>query len=141
MVPRKLRVKSPLTLKVESEDGQVVTAFGARFDRHALVVACYQSVQEAPGLVGEALFAFVGGELALDGFAAALTEADLSDDALEQLGHVVLQRRRCLDELTVEHHCTRSALWEKKDIYRERIHFPNGVSQLLVFVVYPQVYM
>lgn len=95
---------------VSSEDGQVVAALGPHFDRHALVVACYQSVQEAPGLLGKALFAFVDGASALDGLAAVSAEADLSDHALEQLGHIVLQRRRRLDELTVKYNRTCSAL-------------------------------
>lgn len=98
---------------MSSEDGQVVAALGPRFDCHALVVARHQSVQEAPCLLGNALFAFVDGTPALDGLAAIPTEADLSDHALEQLGHVVLQRRRRLNELAVKHHRTRSALWEK----------------------------
>jgi len=97
-----------------SEDGQVVAALGAHFDRHALVVARHQSVQEAPGLLGEALFALVGGASAPDGLGVVSPEADLADHALEQLGHVVLQRRRRLDELAVEHHRARSALWVKK---------------------------
>ena len=86
-----------------------MAALGAHFDRHALVVACHQSVQEAASLLGNALFALVEGSLALNGVAAAPTEADLSDHALKQLGHVVLQRRRRLDELTVKHHRTCSA--------------------------------
>lgn len=90
-----------------------MAALGPRFDCHALVVARYQSVQEAACLLGNALFAFVDGASALDGLAAIPTEADLSDHTLEQLGHVVLQRRRCLNELTIKYHCTRSALWEK----------------------------
>lgn len=76
---------------VSSEDGQVVAALGPHFDSHALVVACYQAVQEAASLLGKALFAFVDRVSALDGLAAALTEADLSDHTLKQLGHVVLQ--------------------------------------------------
>lgn len=87
-----------------------MAALGPHFDGHSLVVACHQSIQEAPGLLGEALFAFVNGASALDSLTAVPTEADLSDHALEQLGHIVLQRRRGLDELTVKHHRTRSAL-------------------------------
>lgn len=105
--------------QVSSEDGQVVAALRPRFDRHALVVACYQSVQEAPSLLGKALFAFVDGASALGGLAAVPTEADLSDHAFEKLSHIVLQRRRCLNEFTVKHHCTRPALWEKTPTERE----------------------
>ena len=70
-----------------------MAALGSHFDSHALVVACHQSVQKASSPLGEALFAFVDGTSALDGLAAALTEADLSDHALKQLGDVVLQGR------------------------------------------------
>lgn len=101
-----------------SEDGQVMAALGPCFNRHPLVFARHQSVQEAPCLLGNALFAFVDGTSALDSLAAVSTEADLSDHALEQLSHVVLQRRRRLNELAVEHHGARSAFWEKKDIPR-----------------------
>lgn len=99
---------------MSSEDGQVVAALGPRSGRHALVVACYQSVQEAPCLLGNALLAFVDGAVALDGPAPVLAEADLADHALEQLSDVVLQRRGRLNELAVEHHGARSALWEKQ---------------------------
>lgn len=91
-----------------------MAALGPCFDCHALVIACYKSVQEAPGFLGNALFAFVDGAPALDGLTAVPPEAYLSDDSLKQFGHVVLQRRRCLNELTVKHHCTRSALWVKQ---------------------------
>lgn len=97
-----------------SEDGQVVAALGPHLDRHALVVACYQTVQEAASLLGNALFAFVDGASALYDFSAVPTKADLSDHALEQLRHIVLQRRRSLNELAVKHYRTCSALWEKK---------------------------
>lgn len=78
---------------MSSENGQVVAALGPHFHRHALVVARHQSVQEAPGLAGEALLAFVDGASALNGLAAVPTKADLPDHTLEQLGHVVLKRR------------------------------------------------
>ncbi len=87
-----------------------MAALGPHFDGHALVVACYQSVQKASGLLGKAFFAFVDGASALDRLADIPTEADLSNHALEKLSHVVLQRCRSLNELTVKHHCTRSAL-------------------------------
>lgn len=103
---------------MSSEDGQVMAALGPCFNCHPLVFARHQSVQEAPCLLGNALFAFVDGTSALDSLAAISTEADLSDHALEQLGHVVLQRRRRLNELAVEHHGTRSALWGKKTTRR-----------------------
>lgn len=99
---------------VTSEDGQVVAALGPHSDRHALVVASHQPVQEAPGLLGNALFALVDGTSTLDGLAPVVTEADLADHALKQLGHVVLQRRRRLDELAVKHHSASSALWGNK---------------------------
>lgn len=91
-----------------------MAALRPHFDRHALVVPRHQPVQESPGLLGEALFAFVDGATPLDALAAVPTETDLPDDALKQLGHVVLQRRRRLDELAVKHHRTRSALWERR---------------------------
>lgn len=119
--------------QVSSEDGQVVAALRPRFDRHALVVACYQSVQEAPSLLGKALFAFVDGASALGGLAAVPTEADLSDHAFEKLSHIVLQRRRCLNEFTVKHHCTRSALWEK-NTNRKRINSSDSISQSLAII-------
>ncbi len=119
---------------VSSEDCQVVAALGPHFDRHALIVACYQSVQEAPSLLGKALFTFVDGASVLDGLAAVPTEADLSDHALEQLRHVVLQRCRRLNELTVKHHRTRSALWGKKDTYGKRINYYNSISYLLLVI-------
>lgn len=107
---------------MSSEDGQVVAALGSHFDRHALVIARHQSVQESPSLLGNALFAFVDGASALDGLAAILTETDLSDHTLKQLGHIVLQRRRRLYELTVKYHSTCSALWEKGR-YRKSINW------------------
>lgn len=115
---------------MSSEDSQVVAALGPHFDCHALVVACYQPVQQAPSLLGKALFAFVDWASALDGLAAVPTEADLSDHAFEQLGHIVLQRCRRLNELTVKHHSTGSALCEKKT-YKKWIHYYNSISQSL----------
>lgn len=97
-----------------SEDGQVMAALGAHFHCHALVVAGHQSVQEAPGLLGQALFAFVDGASALGCFGAVTSEADLSDHTFEEFSHVVLQGCRRLYELAVKHHSTCSALWEKK---------------------------
>lgn len=76
-----------------SEDGQVVTALGPHLHRHALVVPGHQSIQEAPSLLGETLFALVDGVSALGDLVAIPTEADLSHHALKELGHVVLQRR------------------------------------------------
>lgn len=70
-----------------------MAALGPHFDCHALVVACHESVKKAPSLLGKALFASVNGVSALYGLAAILTEADLSNHSLEQLGHIVLQRR------------------------------------------------
>lgn len=131
----KTKKVQPPVGQVSSEDGQVVAALRPRFDRHALVVACYQSVQEAPSLLGKALFAFVDGAPAFGGLAAVPTEADLSDHALEKLGHIVLQRRRRLNELTVKHHCTRSALWEKnKKKNRKRINSSDSINRSLAII-------
>lgn len=91
-----------------------MAALGPHFDCHALVVTCYQSVQEAPSLLGKALFALVDGASAFCGLTAVPAEADLSDHALKQLSHVVLQRCRRLDEFTVKHNCAGSALWQKQ---------------------------
>lgn len=108
------KLRGPPAGRVTSEDGQVVAALGPHSDRHALVVASHQPVQEAPGLLGNALFALVDGTSTLDGLAPVVTEADLADHALKQLGHVVLQRCRRLDELAVKHHSASSALWGMK---------------------------
>lgn len=78
---------------MSSEDGQVMAALGPHFDCHALVVASHQSVKEAPSLLGKALFASVNGVSTLYGLAAIPTEADLSNHPLEELCHIVLQRR------------------------------------------------
>lgn len=76
-----------------SKHSEVVAALGTSFQRHALVVARDQAVQEAPRLLGDTLSGFGRGVLEAEGRAAVPTEADLSDDALEELGHVELQRR------------------------------------------------
>ncbi|KAG7226814.1 hypothetical protein INR49_014163 [Caranx melampygus] len=113
--PRPYHYRSLLAQHVSSEDGKVMAALGPNLDCHALVVACHQSVQESPSLLGKALFSFVDGASALDGLTAIPTETNLSDHTLKELGHVVLQRCRCLYELTVKYHCARSALWEKSN--------------------------
>lgn len=94
-----------------------MATLGPNSDRHALIVASDQPVQEAPGLLGNALFALVDGASALDGLTAVVAEADLADHALKQLGHVVLQRRRRLNELAVKHHGASSALWAEKSTH------------------------
>lgn len=106
-----------------------MAALGPNSDRHALVVASHQSVQEAPGFLGNALFALVDGASALDGLTPVVTEADLADHALKQLGHVVLQWRRRLNELTVKHHSASSALWGW-----ESTHTHTHTMQLKTFV-------
>lgn len=76
---------------MSSEDGKVMATLGPNLDRHALVVARHQSVQESPGLLGKALFSFVDGASALDGLTAISTETNLSDHTLKEFSHVVLQ--------------------------------------------------
>lgn len=111
---RKSNLMRRVSVSTFSEDSQVVAALGSHFHRHALVITCDQAVQEAPGLLGKALFPFVDGALLLARVCSITTKADLSNHAFKEFGHIMLQRRRGLYELAVKHHCTRSALWEKK---------------------------
>ena len=118
-----------------SEDRQVVAALGAGLQSEVLVVAGDQAPQEAASLLRQAkgrgpragrapvTWPRVGrppvagsrarrAPVAVGGLPSP--QADLSHHALEQLAHLVLEARRRLDELTVEHDRTRTAFWETR---------------------------
>lgn len=91
------------------EHREVMAGFGLELEGHVLVVFGYDLAPEAPGFPGDALPPFLVGQSPLVLLLAVPTKADLPHNALEQLLHIVLHRRRGLNELAVKHHRTRSA--------------------------------
>lgn len=87
-----------------SENGQVVAGLGLLPESHFLVLACYHAAQEAFGLLADALPAPAVSHAPRVVLLAVFPQADLSDDALEQILHVVVEGCGRLDELAVKHH-------------------------------------
>lgn len=92
------------------EHREVMAGLGLELEGHILVVFGHDLAPEAPGLPGDALPPLLVGQPPLVLLLAVPPQAHLPHDALEQLLHVVLDGRRRLDELAVEHHGARSAL-------------------------------
>lgn len=94
--------------RAASEHGQVVAGLGAGLECPAPGAAGRQAGQEAASALAEACPS--SGRRGLQGRAVPAAQAQLAHHALEELGHVVLQRGRRLDELAVEHHSAGAAL-------------------------------
>ena len=90
------------------EHREVVAGLGLELEGHVLVVFGHDLAPEAPGFPGDALPPLLVGQPPLVLLLAVPPEADLPHDAFKQLLDVVLDGRRGLDELAVEHHGTRS---------------------------------
>ena len=129
-----------------SKDRQVVAALGAGLESEVLVVAGGQASQEAAGLLCQAEWGrpragrapVTGPRVGRPPVAwprAPVTvglpspQADLSHHALEQLAHVVVQTRRRLDELTIEHDRTSTTFWETREI-RQGLEAPAARQEL-----------
>jgi len=93
-----------------SEHGEVVAGLGLLPEGHLLVLARHDAAQEAAGLLADALAPLAVGHAAGVLLLGVTPQADLPHDALEQVQHVVVQRRRRLDELAVEDHGAGAAL-------------------------------
>lgn len=93
-----------------SENCQVVAGLWLLPERHLLVLARDHAAQEALGLLADALPAPAVGHAPRVVLLAVFPQADLSDDALEQILHVVVKGRGCLDELAVKYHSTGASL-------------------------------
>lgn len=85
-----------------SEHRQVMAGLGADFEGHFAAVPGHQPVEEMPGSAGEALLVLLARRGVRVGLFAPLAQADLPHHPLEELGHVVLQSRRRLNELAVK---------------------------------------
>lgn len=94
--------------RAASEHGQVVAGLGAGLERPAAGAAGREPRQEAPGALAEA--GAPSGRGGFPGGAVPAAQAQLAHHALEELGHVVLQRGGRLDELAVEHYGAGAAL-------------------------------
>lgn len=96
--------------RAASEHRQVVAGLGAGLEGPAAGAAGCQARQEAPSSLAEARPpSWRGG---VPGAAVLAAQAQLAHHALEELGHVVLQGGRGLDELAVEHYSAGASLWE-----------------------------
>lgn len=93
-----------------SENCKVVAGLGLLPESHLLVLACDHAAQEAFGLLADALPAPAVGHAPRVVLLAVFPQADLSDDALEQILHVVVKGRGRLDELAVKYHSTGTSL-------------------------------
>lgn len=93
-----------------SEDCEVVAGLGLLPEGHLLVLARHHATQKPLGLLADALPAPAVGHAPRVLLLAVPPQADLPDDALEEVLHVVVERRRRLDELAVEHHGAGAAL-------------------------------
>lgn len=89
-----------------------MAGFRLELEGHILVVFGHNLAPEAPGFPGNALLPFLVGQPPLILLFAVPPKADLPHDTLKQLLHVVLDSRRGLNELAVEHHSTCSPFWE-----------------------------
>lgn len=94
---------------------------GLRFlpEGHLLVFPGHHAAEEALGLLADALAPLATGLPPCVLLLAVLAQADLPDDALEQILHVVVQGGGRLDELAVEDHSTGAALWVERMEQRE----------------------
>lgn len=68
------------------------------------------AAQEPLGLLADALPAPAVGHAPCVLLLAVFPQADLSDDAFEEVLHVVMKGGGCLDELAVEDHCAGTSL-------------------------------
>ena len=87
-----------------------MTRFGLLSEGHLLVFAGHHASKEAFGFFADALPAFAAGHPPSVLLLAVLPQPDLTHNALKQVPHIVMQRGRRLDELTVKHHGTGTAL-------------------------------
>lgn len=101
-------VLPPLGGQAASEHSQVVTGLGAGLECPAAGAGGCQACQEATSTLAKA--SPPSGDGLLPNCAVRAAQAQLTHHALEELGHVVLQRGRRLDELAVEHHSAGAAL-------------------------------
>ena len=90
-----------------------MAGLGLLSEGHLLVLARDHAAQEPLGLLADALAPLAAGHAPGDLLRGVATQSDLPHDALEQVQDVVVQRGGRLDELTVEDHGARAALWER----------------------------
>ena len=95
-----------------------MTGFGLLSEGHLPVFAGHHAPEEALGLFADALPAFATGHPPSVLLLAVLPQSDLTHNALKQVPHIVMQRGRRLDELTVEHHGTGTALCRGRGVRR-----------------------
>ncbi len=67
-----------------------MTGFGFLSEGHLLVLPGHYAAQETFGLFADALAALAVGHAAGVFFLAVLAQANLSDDALEEVAHIVM---------------------------------------------------
>lgn len=87
-----------------SQHCEVMAGLGAHFHGHLLVVLGHQSIQEASGLLGDALFSLVDRAAALIDLFAVFPQSDLPHNALKELMNIVVEGGGGFYELAVEHH-------------------------------------
>lgn len=119
--------KMSICLLCSSENREVVAGLWLLPESHLLVLACDHAAQEPLGLLAYALSAPAVGHASCVLLLAVFPQADLSDDALEQVLHVVVKGCWCLDELAVEHHCTGTSLCDRKNMERGELELWGGV--------------
>lgn len=90
-----------------------MTGLGLLSEGHLLVLAGDHATQKALGLLADALTPFAVSHAPCVLLLAVPAQADLSHDALKQSADIVMERCRGLDELTVEHDSTCTALYKK----------------------------
>ena len=93
-----------------SENCQVVAGLGLLPESHLLVLACDHAAQEAFGLFADALPAPAVGHASRVVLLAVFPQADLSDDALKQILHIVVKGRGRLDKLAVKYYSAGASL-------------------------------
>lgn len=96
-----------------------MTGLGLLPESHLLVFARDHAAQETFGLLADALPAPAAGHASSVLLFAVLPQADLSDDAFEEVLHVVVEGGGRLDELAVEHNGA-GASFCKSNKYGER---------------------
>lgn len=92
------------------KDREIVARLGLKFEGHVLVLLGYDFAPESPGFLRDALPPLLICQPPFVLLFAVSPEAHLTHNAFKQLLHIVLDGRRGLNELAVEHNSTGPAL-------------------------------
>lgn len=90
-------------------------------ESHLLVLACDHTAQKPFGLLADALPTPAVGHTSCILFFAVFPQANLSDNALKQVLHVMMKRCRCLNELAVKYHSTGTSLCKTESMEKGKL--------------------